>query len=315
MLTSASKTSKQLPWSYEQELVLLDLVISKGCHLIPPKSKGVTEAWEKLNTDLFLNCEFAGLKNDHYKEGGSRKIRDKYEALIEAIQKDVDTGNQSGKAGERSLLYERVKQIKDEIDNKDEDDQAEIEDTKNLKKKMDEAEANLTTTKKKPAGGWGKRKDLDGNIIGNDLSRGKISSSHNSSGFNRFEERLFNMVIPPNQSEANMKVDSMESTVEKLMLAWIETNGKNIASVISEAKLNDPKSYQQLEEISIEVLVNLYCTRGSNFKAECFKKALLDEGLPTISTHKIYILMQKWREASVVPTVNDAMMTPVAGPN
>ena len=102
-----SGKTKQLPWSHVQEECLLDLVLTSGLHSAAG-TKGINEKWEQLYKDLFENEEFSSYKAEHNKDGGSRKIRDKYISILHAIQKDIDSGNQSGKSGEltrRLLLF------------------------------------------------------------------------------------------------------------------------------------------------------------------------------------------------------------------
>jgi hypothetical protein len=55
----------------------------------------------------------------HYKADNHRKIRDKFENILNEVQKDIETGNQSGKDGELSEKYLLVQQIKEEIDDQD----------------------------------------------------------------------------------------------------------------------------------------------------------------------------------------------------
>jgi hypothetical protein len=138
--------SKQLPWTEEMTCTLLNLVMVKGCHLV--SGKGVSAAWESLHRDLFNNDEFLPYKADHYKEGNFRKIRDKFDKVLESVQKDIDSGNQSGKYGDQSTLYELVKQIKDEIDEKEDENKAGKQETLEMKRKMEQAEDTLTTSKR-----------------------------------------------------------------------------------------------------------------------------------------------------------------------
>ena len=84
----------QLPWSDKQEECLLNLVLTQGLHLLRG-SKGVQDKWERLYSDLFLNDVLLSYKEEHYKAGSSRKVRDKYESILEKISKNIDKGNQS----------------------------------------------------------------------------------------------------------------------------------------------------------------------------------------------------------------------------
>jgi hypothetical protein len=71
------------------------MVVQLGAHKAP-KSK-ITEVWEKLNKNLFDAEEFREYKNDHYKEDNFRKIRDRFNTIVDNTQSDIERGNQSGK--------------------------------------------------------------------------------------------------------------------------------------------------------------------------------------------------------------------------
>ena len=90
---------------------LLNLFLTQGLHLLRG-SKGVQDKWERLYSDLFLNDVFLSYKEEHYKAGSSRKVRDKYESILEKISKNIDKGNQSGKSGdlcERFILFSKLR--------------------------------------------------------------------------------------------------------------------------------------------------------------------------------------------------------------
>jgi hypothetical protein len=50
--------------------------------------------------------------------------------------------------------------------------------------------------------------------------------------------------------------------------------------------------YEKLDEISIDIMISIYCTRDKNVVSAVFKDALCAEGIPTIACHKLYNLMQ-----------------------
>ena len=51
----------------------------------------------------------------HYKADNHRKIRDKCENILNEVQKDIETGNQSGKDGELSEKHLLVRQLKKKL--------------------------------------------------------------------------------------------------------------------------------------------------------------------------------------------------------
>ena len=107
-LNAKDKTGR-IPWSVSQQTALMRLVLHLGVHKC--NRNGVVRLWNKLNSSLFNQPEFVDYKDMHYKANDYRKIRDKYNALLESVQNDIDRGNQSGKEGDLSLLYQFVQQI------------------------------------------------------------------------------------------------------------------------------------------------------------------------------------------------------------
>ena len=243
---------KQLPWSHIQEECLLELVIAAGLHLVSG-TKGINEKWEELYKDLFENEEFSSYKGEHYKEGGSRKIRDKYIAIVSAIQRDIEIGNQSGKEGDlskrlvvsNSLLfiylyyftrYKLVKQIKLEIDEADELKLSEAE----VKRKTQDVEdqilsgtaASIKKAKKsKPAQGWGVRKDINGLVTGEDLSRSS-SSSKTDSTVKSLDEALLEYLNAKPKDNVKFSATCHEELIEEQMTLWAELHYKDVYQVL-----------------------------------------------------------------------------------
>jgi len=285
--------SKQLPWTEVMTCTLLHLVIAKGVHLI--SGKGVSAAWEGLNKDLFENEEFKAFKADHFKEGGFRKVRDKFDKILVDVQKDIDSGNQSGKYGEQSELYKLVKQIKDEIDEKEDEKDVEKEATAELKRKLEENEDSILGGhgRKKPTAGWGVRKGADGNLTGVDLSTRSGGSTSSTEPARSFDQEVISFM----RGARDPSVTDKEEIAERSMLAWIQKTQKTVTKLITESGVA-VEVLEKIEEITIEVLVSIYCSRGENFIQKTFKTALVEEGISTIATHKLYRLMQAWRIAA-----------------
>ena len=75
------------------------------------------EAWESLIKDLFLDELFQVHKSVQWPDESkppTRKFRDHFNGILARVQSDIEKGNQSGKEGERSALYELVEQINHE---------------------------------------------------------------------------------------------------------------------------------------------------------------------------------------------------------
>ena len=133
--------------------------------------------WNKQKSSLYNQPKFVDYKEMHYKAKYYRNVRDKYNALLESVQNDIDRGNQSGKEGDNSLLYQHVQQIQKDI--------AELEaekESKVIKKnEMNDIEKSVlsmgkVSNKPNPL----KRKRLDGTIEDNCDDRKPKKNSFNS---------------------------------------------------------------------------------------------------------------------------------------
>jgi hypothetical protein len=170
MTATAPRT---LEWTILQQEELLTLIISKGVHLIT--GKGINAAWNALVKDLFTNDQFAAFAAVHYKPDNHRKVRDKYENILKIVQSDIDTGNQSGRSGDLSKLYQLVQQIVSEIDHKEEEKKIAAD----VKRKSNEAEDAVLESHKRPTplNGHGVRRLISGELVGRDHTTSSSSSS------------------------------------------------------------------------------------------------------------------------------------------
>ena len=73
--------------------------------------------------------------------------------------------------------------------------------------------------------------------------------------------------------------------------------GKTIDDIFSEANMREnPIVRTVLEEIGVELLVNIYCTKQQDFCPIKFKDQMKELGLPAIAAHQIYFMLAKWRK-------------------
>ena len=105
---------KNLPWTETMQLTLLKLVQITGAHVHGGKKS--TAAWNEVYKQFFDQEELAPFRAKHYNpalEGKEawRKLRDKYNVILEAVQRDIGTGNLSGREGDLSPIYKCVEQI------------------------------------------------------------------------------------------------------------------------------------------------------------------------------------------------------------
>jgi len=117
---AAAKTIKEpseartLPWTETMILSLLKLVQVTGAHL--KSGKKSTTAWCSVAEKFFQQEELEPYRAKHYKvdaEGSAdfRKLREFYNKTIKDVNADIATGNQSGKEGDLSAIYQTVKQL------------------------------------------------------------------------------------------------------------------------------------------------------------------------------------------------------------
>jgi hypothetical protein len=124
-------------------ILLLKCVQQKGGHVATKKT--VTGIWDSILV-MFFNDPAAAIYNRDPLNKTSRKLRDKYDDMMDKTKKEMGwgdfyggrTANLSGKSDEQSEIHQLVKQIEMEI----EDHDAELEEKKNEKNKLE----NITTT-------------------------------------------------------------------------------------------------------------------------------------------------------------------------
>lgn len=88
---------------------------------------GIVEAWNKVNKDIWNNEGFSAQKAVHYKEDEYRKLEDKFNAIMKAVNHVVNNGGNSSQFdGELSKTFETAQMMMKE------DDEQEKEEEKNL---------------------------------------------------------------------------------------------------------------------------------------------------------------------------------------
>jgi hypothetical protein len=94
-------------------------VITEGAH-IAGKSD-VTKKWSAVNYAFFNQNEARLFKDELYKKGDFRKIRDKFKQTMASTKADIHTANQSGRSGDLGPQFQLVKQIMEEIEDYEEE--------------------------------------------------------------------------------------------------------------------------------------------------------------------------------------------------
>jgi len=132
-------------------------------------------------------------------------------------------------------------------------------------------------------------------------SRNRYIDSRKSSKLNKisFEEELLGF-LKNDDKKRSQKV--FEEIIEVEINSWIQRKRKDVNDLMKEAALNIGTQaisdlFVALENISLAVLVSIYCTRGENFSAKLFKDSICaEEGVLPLHAHKLYVVMQKWRK-------------------
>ena len=84
---------------------------------------------------------------EFYKKGDYRKLRDKFTKVMKSIRDDIDTGNQSGKYGEMSKVYDLVQQVERERDDDREIREEKKQYNEDQHKAIEKCEADVLASK------------------------------------------------------------------------------------------------------------------------------------------------------------------------
>lgn len=284
---TADAGNKNLPWTDVMVESLLTLVLHRKIHLMPSK-KGVTEAWIALHESFFRQEEMRPYNNDaYYTKGSFRNIRDKYKSVMATYQPDeLKKHNDSKNSGELSRIYELAKQIYEEKAEYEEAVKKEKSDKVESKAKIDAtSEKALVKNKVKPIDGFGSRKRLDGSVVGE--KRKVISRS--------LDDEIVRSLSQINGDE------NQEEKMEEALLKFITDIKKDgLKALVDEANIKNEEEKDQLllqlENISIEILISIYCTRGEKYSAKVFKTAVAELEIQNLHVHKLYFVINQWRK-------------------
>jgi hypothetical protein len=245
---------------------LLKLVQIIGAHVATGKKS--TAAWNEINKRFFELEELTPFKEKHYEHNKEDfcKLRDKFNTTMEEVTRDISSGNQSGKEGDLSPIYQLVRQINYEIEDADEEATAAKE-----KKECDQQQlannekAILSQNGTKRKGNRNtaiKVKDVDGTITVDEEREKKRKLSK----IPTFESMLITYI----NAEMADKGDSMDG-VRKKMELWINTNNCTTQSFIEAAfwrtRKPPPDDLHDIIEGSggLELLISVYCDVRDKF--------------------------------------------------
>ena len=174
--------------------------------------------------------------------------------------------------------YTHAKQILDEISDK----LAEKEAGAELRQKLNATEKQILAQS-----GPLKRKQLDGQIVDNTKKEKKTVPT--------FEQTLLQLASPTGSSgSGNGKLYAEEESFEIRFKEWVVKEERGVNELLMCAEIYDG-SGDAVEDIGMKTLISIYCTRGSNFSAQVFKKELKDMEIPMKVCSKVYCALQEWR--------------------
>ena len=266
-----------IPWNEELETLLLHCVIVQGAHICGGKK--VTETWNSANEMFFDQDDTKNLRTLHYKANNPRKLRDKYSNVMEVVQRDIETGNQSGKEGDLSLLYQHVNQIAQDIEEKD----AKKDAANDLREKLNATEKDVLASS-----GPLKRKLISGEIIDN--------TSGEKRGRRTFNDELLSIMKAMDTEESSAKTNTRaQDEFEQNFTSWVFGSHLTLEDLLTAGEVRE-RFHDDVEDIGLKTLLNIYCcTQRVNFDDQTFKKELQAMELPMVVCSKLYMALQGWR--------------------
>ena len=275
-------STQYIPWNEDMVCTLINLVITEGAHIA--KKSEVTKKWNAVNDLFFEQNELLAYKSA-YKKDDPRKLKDKFQKVMKATKADIDTGNQSGKSGEMSRRYELVQQVLNDIDADEEEQLDEKKKKEATAKALNDIEAKTLSNRPNPL----KKRDLEGNILDNSDPTRKVKRDS-------FDDKLLHFLSGDTSSDKSNEA-AVEDVVKQKLLSFVSSDNKTLEILLEEAGIRnaDEDTVEILFDIGIEVMIDIYCTRGWNFGAEKFKDSMMQMQLKPIVAHKLYRTLEKWR--------------------
>jgi len=275
-----------ITWTDERDLCLLELCVINGIHKKMSYGKELSstqkrEKWTRIQSEFYMQDMNIGLQ----KPQTTRKLRDRYYWLVKSVTDKNGWGENNGTHqkvdGDFGLLDAIVKNILMEAEEGSEDEK-DVDVPRKLMWDLERTEANM----------W---YNLDFNAMGvKSAEEDSIDrSDRKKARIAKLEEQI---------SEVLLQVAPQnERATEKLMLAYIDSNNigyqkfLEICGIFSNGEGDETAS--KVRELSIGVLVNMYCAPTQKFAPTQFKADLKsDIGIKALDVHKIYWGLSEIRE-------------------
>jgi len=110
-----------------------------------------------------------------------------------------------------------------------------------------------------------------------------------------------------NSFVANNNYKNDEINVQENLMKYLinESSGKPVSGdmLLKHAKITDADGTvaDAVDEISVQILIEVYCTPGEGFGAAYFKQQIKDLGLSVLTGLKLFSMLDSWRKGTVVP--------------
>ena len=82
-----------------------------------------------------------------------------------------------------------------------------------------------------------------------------------------------------------------------------ESDGDQVSctKLLDCAKISDKDGSlsEAIQEISLQIIIEIYCTVGENFSAKYFKQIMTELGLPTLCIIKLFSMLEGWRKGTI----------------
>jgi hypothetical protein len=141
---SGLKPSGQIIWTAPLLVLLLEIIIQVGAHIASGKATAIK--WSEVHAIFFDSEECVQYKTEEfYKKDEYRKLKDKYTKVMKSISENISTGNQSGKSGEMTRVYELVQLIENEVDDDREEREERKQNAEDQHKAIEQCETDVLT--------------------------------------------------------------------------------------------------------------------------------------------------------------------------
>ena len=268
------------------------------------------DRWRSLTKDFFLapngGLPFTEkhLKFDDKGEADYRKLKDHYRGVMMTVVQDIETGNQSGKEGDLSEMYQLVKKLDDETNEAEEVKDGKKKVVKDLKEKLDNTTDDIINGTKNNANKNTavKIKMADGSIVIDEERAAKKAKQLSNSLDGKLLSFLDTMASQVTVSEEQRRANLSEVALRQLQ-QYIMFHGHCLEAFLFEAfsittSARPPFELQEtIQDMGgLDMLVEVYCSRDDNFEPGKFKNVLSEFGIGPKEARIMHVRLDRWRK-------------------